>query len=315
MKEYELELLDLLQYKLPVSPRPFDVIAEKLDSTSREVVETARRLSERGIIKRIGFYPNYASKDNVVALVGCKIENVEKLSRILADNPNVTHNYLRNHSLYNVWFTYKSRSKEELISKVSEILRLAGSKRHAILFSKRVYRLSVKYCLQVGVSKAKDYILPRDPPSPEELGVNPSLVRRLSKSIPIEERPFMNVALEYGMSEDEVAELLEELYKKGAISDFGAILNSEALNFKYNAMVVVDSMGAGAEVCEKLAKSYPYATHIVLREVPESWRYDCYFVVQAKSIETLNEAIGNAIGIIGNRPYVSILSLKNLKPR
>lgn len=315
MEDLDLKLLYLLQYEFPIDPRPFDSISEKLGLTPQETVRRVRELSRKGVLKRIGFYPNYVRGRSVGALVGCRVDNVDSLAKILLGDRRVTHNYLRDHKVYNVWFTYRAGSRKDIISRVEDIMRSVGSSEYVILFSKRVYRLSVKYDLTLGVSRAKEYLTPSSPPSPEELGLDHELVAKLSRGIPLEERPFRGVAAEHEMSEEEVADALRELSRKGAISDYGAILNSEALGFRYNAMVVVDSRGEGDLLCERLAREYPYATHIVLREVPKRWSYDCYFVVQARSRKVLESIIREALEVIGDLPYLPILSVKNLKPR
>ena len=54
LDDLDRRILDIIQTRFPVEPRPFHVLAEEVGSTEQDVLERIRRLEEGGVIRRIG---------------------------------------------------------------------------------------------------------------------------------------------------------------------------------------------------------------------------------------------------------------------
>ena len=263
-----------------------------------------------GIVKRIGFSVNFRSQRMVGALVGIRVKDVNKIKELLMDKENVTHNYVRVGSPYNVWFTIKSRNFEELYKEVEEIARAVNAEDYVVLPSKRACKVSVRYDVKRGVAWSKPRLEPKEVPSPEELGFPREGLRYLRR-LEVVPRPFLKVAEKLNMSEDELLEKVKLMVEKGVLRDSGAAVDGERLGFKHNAMVVLKG---DENTCEKIALNVPEASHVVLREVPEKWPYPVYFVVHATQREKAEEIIGKVIDMIKPEDYKALFSVENLKP-
>jgi DNA-binding Lrp family transcriptional regulator len=315
LSDLEVELLMKLQYEFPLTPTPFLDVAESLGLELGEALGVLRDLVNAGILKRVGFYYNYRSQGHVAALVAFSCgDSYEGIARLLAEDPLVTHNFLRDHPVYNVWAVIKRGSREELLSYVDRVAREGGASGWIALFSRRTFKLSVKFDLREGISRSGPYsAVVEDPPRPEDLGINP-MIPKLVRSLELVERPYRMIASRAGLSEDEVVGLVKEMLDKGILADPGAALEGRSLGFAENAMVV---MGGDDDwrLCE-CASELPYSTHVVLREPypPGSWIHNCYFMVHATSRSKIEGVVEVVKERCKPRSIMPIYSLADLKP-
>jgi len=311
----EVELLMKLQYEFPLTPTPLLDVAESLGLRFDAVSGVLRKLVDVGIVKRIGFYYNYKSQGHVATLVAfsCR-DSYEGVARILAEDPLVTHNFLRDHPVYNVWAVVKRGSREELLRYIDLVAREGGASGWVALFSRRTFKLSVKFDLKEGISRSGPYsAVVEDPPRPEDLGINP-MIPRLVRSLELVERPYSMVASKVGLSEDEIVGLVKEMLDKGILADPGAALEGRSLGFTENAMVVMEG-DDDWRLCE-CATELPYSTHVVLREPypPGSWTHNCYFMIHATSRSKIEGVLGDVKRRCKPRSIMPIYSLADLKP-
>ena len=312
----DVELLMKLQYEFPLTPTPIIDVSESIGVGVSEAVSRLRRLSEAGILKRVGFYYNYRAQRKIAALVAFNAgRNYRELASILNRDHEVTHNFLRDHPVYNVWAIIKRETREDLIRSVEEVARKARVSDWIILFSKKTLKLSVKYDLYEGVSKSGPYSrVVENPPTVEELGIPRSLPWAL-RILPLEERPYRRIAEKHGMSEEEVVDLAVEMLKKGVLGDPGAALEGRAAGFTENGMVVMEPAGDEEELSE-CAASLEYSTHVVLREAypPGSWRHICYFMAHATSRDRIERVKDLARRACKPKDVMVLYSIEDLKP-
>lgn len=315
----EIKALMALQYEFPLdTTRPYDYLASQLGTTTRQLLETARRLNEAGVLKRVGFYYNYRARRKVAALVAYAAgDRYKTLADIVNRDPMVTHNFLRNHPYYNVWIVVKRDTRDEIIEFVEETSRKAGVEDWVILFSRRTLKLSVKYDLIEGVSKAGRYTwVNPNPPTPEELGI-PKTLPHSVRALPLEERPYASAARKHGMTEEDVLDLVNQMLEKGILGDPGAALEGRLAGFTENGMVVLEPVDCSMEegLCN-CVRSFPYSTHVVWRESypPGKWRHICYFMVHATSKDRIEEVRRKAEKECKPRSSMVLYSLMDLKP-
>jgi DNA-binding Lrp family transcriptional regulator len=316
LDEVDAELLMRLQYDFPLTPDPIGDVASRVGVSGEEAVARLKRLAKAGILKRIGFYYNYRAQGKIAVLVAFAAgDNYPVLAEMFRGDPDVTHNYLRDHPVYNVWVVLKRGSREELFRAIEEAARRSGSKGWIALFSKRTYKLSVKYDLYEGVSRSGRYWrVVENPPRPEELGIDPRLPR-LVRVLPVNLDPYRGVAERLGMTVEEVVEQVRVLLDKGVLMDPGAALDGHKAGFTENAMVVMEPEGDPEEACASAAE-LPYSTHVVLRDPypPGSWRHVCYFMVHAVDRERVWRVVEEARRRCRARDVMAIFSLADLKP-
>ena len=305
-------LLMELQYNFPITRRPFLDIANRLGVDEDWVLNETKNLIKGGVIKRIGALVNYRSRGLVSALIGVKVpdELIDEVARAINSDPQVSHNYVRDHPRYNVWFVTKARTKEELVAKVSNTLSKFGIRDFVVLTAIRTYKIDVKFDLIRGISRTKSGILPLNVPPIESTGLPMEFFRKL-RSISVDREPFNEIASLAGTDVDKLGDLIGNLMRSGVIRDFYASLDSDKIGFRENAMVVFK---ATPEICEKAAL-VEETTHVVLREVTlGQWPYNGYFMIHGVSKDVLENAIADITRRIGVDEYEILYSTRNLLP-
>jgi len=108
------ELLNYLQENFPLHPEPFKVLAEKFDLSEDEIIEFLKELKKKNIIRHFGASVNSHKLGYITCLCATSIpENQIEIAYKIAELPEVTHAYLRDHKL-NFWFTTVTPSEKEL---------------------------------------------------------------------------------------------------------------------------------------------------------------------------------------------------------
>jgi DNA-binding Lrp family transcriptional regulator len=124
MNETDKKILNEIQSDFPIISRPYLELGKRLDLSEAEVIESVRRLKEKGVIRRIGGNFHSSRLNFASTLCAAKVpeEKIEHFVKVVNSYPGVTHNYLRNHD-YNIWFTFIARDMdyiEDALEKISE---------------------------------------------------------------------------------------------------------------------------------------------------------------------------------------------------
>ncbi len=308
------ELLMKAQYEMPLGESPFYDLAEKLDKEVDYVTAKLREYLSAGVVKKIGPQLNYRAFKGVshAALVGVQVDNLETAVRIINAERSVKHNFLREHEIYNIWFTIKAPSEKELFEKTEDLMDRCGVNNYIVLPSVRVYKMDVKYDLFKGVSYSPRTEAEKDVPKVDDLGLDGRMLRDMERNFSVEERPFRKFAEKYGYSESELADLISELIEKRVVRDFYAVLNGQNAGFKENGMNLVRTERP-EKVAEILLKEIPEITHLVQRDVPENWRYPVYFMVHAVNRDIIEKIADRARELDGVEELRILYSLKSFK--
>lgn len=120
-------LLDLLQQDFPLSSRPFEDLAVRLDMSEEKVLARVEELKNSGIIRRIGGVIDARNMGCYSALCVCRVEDrdIERAAGAINQLKGVTHNYIRSH-FYNLWFTLTASSPDEAGMIVADLEKELG---------------------------------------------------------------------------------------------------------------------------------------------------------------------------------------------
>jgi siroheme decarboxylase len=139
-------ILNRIQSDFPVASRPYQVIADGLGLTEREVIGRVLRLKQSGIIRRIGgnFVPGKLGYVSTLCAARVPADQVARFAEAVNRHPGVTHNYLReNH--FNVWFTFIAPSREEIEAKLREISAETGIVEILNLPATHVFKIKAQF--------------------------------------------------------------------------------------------------------------------------------------------------------------------------
>lgn len=148
LTQFDKELLNIIQTRLPLEPRPYAKVAEWLNVEEHTVLERLGWLKDNGYIRRLGTFFDSACLGYVSTLVAVKVcsEQVAAVAQAINAYPGVTHNYEREGE-YNLWFTLLTADQAEQDRILTEIRCLPGVEGLLSLPAIEKYKVSVEFNL------------------------------------------------------------------------------------------------------------------------------------------------------------------------
>jgi len=146
MDDTDRRILNRIQSDFPLTPRPFEMIAQELGLSETEVIRRLNRLKEEGIIRRIGgnFVPDKLGYVSTLCAAHVPENKIPAVVEAVNRNPGVTHNYLRDHHL-NLWFTFIAPSREEIQAALDRIAAETGITEILNLPATRVFKIRAQF--------------------------------------------------------------------------------------------------------------------------------------------------------------------------
>jgi DNA-binding Lrp family transcriptional regulator len=108
--------------------------------------------------------------------------------------------------------------------------------------------------------------------------IDTRLVTRLQRGFPVTERPYLDVAAEFGLTEDELITRLEKLLDEGILTRFGPLYQVEQLGGAYS-LAAIQVPETDYDRIVELVNAYPEVAHNYRRE----HAFNMWFVVAAAS--------------------------------
>ena len=149
LNDLDRRLIAAIQDGLPLAPRPYAAIGERIGLREAEVIAGLRRLIEGGVIKRFGVIVRHRAlgyRANAMVVWDVADERVADAGRLLAELPFVTLCYRRPRRLpvwpYNLFCMIHGRDRatvEALVDQASIAAGL-GALPRAVLFSRREFK-------------------------------------------------------------------------------------------------------------------------------------------------------------------------------
>jgi len=153
LTDTEKKIISLIQDDLPVHPRPYLILAEKLGIGEEELMDTIRSMIQRGLIRRFGAtlrHQNAGLKYNAMVVWNVPEEKVEEVGRLFSSVKEVTHCYQRiriGSWPYNLYTMVHGSTREVCFEIVQRMAHLSGIEDYMVLFSKREFKkTSMSYC-------------------------------------------------------------------------------------------------------------------------------------------------------------------------
>jgi len=149
LDDTDRRLIQATQAGLPLSARPYHVIAEQLGVDAGDVMQRMQRMLDMGIIRRIGAVPNHYAlgyRANGMTVWDVADERIDDLGARVGQLECVTHCYQRPRHLpdwpYNLFAMVHGKSREEVEAKARLIADVLGpaSRGNDILYSSRILK-------------------------------------------------------------------------------------------------------------------------------------------------------------------------------
>jgi len=146
MDELDRKIINELQFRFPITPRPYAKIGERLGISEREVIERIKQLKKGGYIRRIGANFNSEKLGFVSTLCAAKVpkKKIADFVKVVNRYKGVTHNYQRKDE-FNIWFTFIAPTMEDVEKALEEIRKETGIKEVYNLPATKTYKIEVKF--------------------------------------------------------------------------------------------------------------------------------------------------------------------------
>ncbi len=148
LDDLERRIIHHLQGDLPLTARPFALLAGRIGISEEELIERIRLQRQRGILRRLGanLDPQLAGfKANAMVAWYVPEDKIEEIGPLMANFKEVSHCYQRNIQgkwRYNLFSMVHGKSKKDCQGIARRIAANAGVKDYVLLFTLKEYKKS-----------------------------------------------------------------------------------------------------------------------------------------------------------------------------
>ncbi|MFO1263931.1 MAG: AsnC family transcriptional regulator [Rhodoferax sp.] len=149
LDDFDRQLIAATQGGLPLVPRPFDAVGERLGVSGQQVRERLAQMLKTGLIRRIGAVPNHyrlGFTANGMSVWDVDDALVDQLGERIGQLPGVSHCYRRPRRLpswpYNLFAMLHGRTRAEVEQQAVQLRELLGTacRGHDILYSTAILK-------------------------------------------------------------------------------------------------------------------------------------------------------------------------------
>lgn len=149
MDHIDREIISASQAGLPLTPEPYQTLAEQLSISADELMQRLTRMQESGIIRRIGAIPNHyrlGYKHNGMTVWDIDDAYIDDLGQKIGALDFVSHCYHRPRHLpdwpYNLFAMVHGKTAQAAEQQIQQIADLLGEhcRAHEVLYSTRILK-------------------------------------------------------------------------------------------------------------------------------------------------------------------------------
>lgn len=133
LDDFDRQLIAATQGGLPLVPRPYDAVGERLGVSGQQVRERLAQMLESGLVRRIGAVPNHyrlGFTANGMSVWNVDDAQVDILGERIGQLPGVSHCYRRPRRLpdwpYNLFAMLHGRTRDEVERQADVVAALLG---------------------------------------------------------------------------------------------------------------------------------------------------------------------------------------------
>ncbi len=300
LSETDKRLLDAMQGRFPLDPRPYARVATELDLTEDAVIARVRELIDDRIIRQVTPIFDTRAFGYGSMLVAAKVdaEHPWGPAKIVNSHPGVSHNYLRNHE-FNMWFTIavEEDSKLGLQGTLDVLQELTGAESIRQLPTLQLFKIRMDLEMSGDTkSLASAGVAPEPAPAlkvPYD-EFDKAVVRATQGDLPVVREPYAAAAAELGITQERLLDHLAGMQERNLLRRVAAILFHRRAGFSANGMgvwkVPEDRI---AEIGPRMA-AFRGISHCYQRPTYPDWPYALFTMAHGRSKEEC-DAILDAI--------------------
>jgi DNA-binding Lrp family transcriptional regulator len=322
LDELDKRLLNLMQGRFPIAPRPYESVAAEAGITEQEAIQRVQHLLDERIIRQVTPIFDTRALGYSSMLVAAKVdpENPWRAAQVINEHPGVSHNYLRNHE-FNIWFTIATEpgSPLGLEGTLDVLARLAGAESIRQLPTLKLFKIRMDLEMEGGtqdLARAAEAVEPAETePQPYD-EFDMAVIRALQGDMPVVPEPYAPAARELGIAQDKLLGHLQGMVKRRLLRRVAAILYHRRAGFSANGMGVWKVPDERIMELGPRMASFRGISHCYQRPTYADWPYSIFTMAHGRSKEECDailDSIAQDTGIDERATLYSSTEFKKIR--
>jgi DNA-binding Lrp family transcriptional regulator len=139
------------------------------------------------------------------------------------------------------------------------------------------------------------------------------IIASIQEDIPVEKRPYAQIARNLGVEEKSFLKILKALCDKGIIRRFGATLRHQRSGFDGNVMAAWQVSETQVDAVGQKMAEFSQVSHCYRRNTTDGWPYNLYTMIHAKNEASCLDVVRKISKKTGIQIYTLLFSKKELK--
>ena len=319
------KLLNLLQSQFPLVDQPYQEMGQGLGIGETEVIERLGTLREKNVVRQISAIFDTRRLGYSTSLVAMAFDPkaLHAGALYINEHPGVSHNYAREGSFFNLWFTLAVAPGHSIPDTVEGMAQKTGAISFRIMPTIRFFKIGVNFDMVEEKGAAHKYYSPDGYNDDQKLKnwnvavpvskFDISVIRELQEDLPMVSRPFDGMAERLGMTTGQLFDTAKEFEERGIMRRFSAVLHHRRAGFKDNGMGVWKVQPEDSEDVGKKMAAHPAVTHCYERPTFPDWPYTHFTMIHATSVEGCEQVAKEISESTGITDYLMLYSTREYK--
>ena len=141
------KLLNLIQGPFPMVEQPYLDLAEQMEITEEDVLARLTELKRQNVLRQISaiFDTRRLGYKTTLVAMAYEPDMLHRAAMEINRHPGVSHNYAREGSYYNLWFTLAVPPEHDLEATANHMGRKTGSIESRIMPTIRFFKIGVNF--------------------------------------------------------------------------------------------------------------------------------------------------------------------------
>ena len=319
LDELDRRLLNLMQSRFPLRPRPYAAVAAEAEISEDETLARVERLVRERIIREVTPIYDTRALGYQSMLVAAKVdaEHPQRAAAIVNSHPGVSHNYLRTHD-FNLWFTVAVEPDSALgLDGTLEVLqRLTGAESIRQLPTLKLFKIRMDLEMEKGtaaLAAAAQAVEPAElEPQPYD-DFDVAVIRATQGHQPIVAEPYAEPAARLDLPVDRLLEHLEGMRERRLLRRVAAILFHRRAGFSANGMGVWKVPGERIPELGPRMAAVRGISHCYQRPTYPDWPYSVFTMAHGRSKEECDAILDSIAELTGIEERATLYSSTEYK--
>lgn len=322
------KLLNLIQAPFPLVEQPFLHLGNEAGISEAAVLDRLKELKRQNVLRQISaiFDTRRLGYKTTLVAMALDPDQLHQAAMEINKHPGVSHNYAREGSYYNLWFTLAVPPEHNLEATAHYMGRKTNALETRIMPTIRFFKIGVNFDMlkETGSSynfspdgfdkgEADSWNQPVAVTDAEK-----DAIREMQEDLPLVPKPFNPIADRLSMSVQKMFSLVHDFQERRIMRRYSAVLHHRRSGFRANAMIVWKVPPERSEEVGMLMAAHKAVTHCYERPTFPDWPYTHFTMVHAtttEGCEEFNQEISDSTGITDRLVLYSTREYKKTRVR